>query len=127
MAAIAVMFSGLWLFTAPDISFAQQSSQQAAPQVQKSLEDLEDYDRLEKKIESGEKAYIKDIVVNGITVLNREEVKAVIEPYLKHWLTQKDIQQLVDSLKELYQKKSQAPPRMSYRVEGNKLTIEIEE
>ena len=126
-AAFTVLFSGLLLFAALNAAFAQQSSQQAAPRVQKSLEDLEEYGRLEEKIKSGEKTYIKDIVVNGVTLLSRDKVKALVEPYLRHWLTRKDIQQLIDSLKEFYQKTSQYPPEVSYRIEGYKLIIVVEE
>lgn len=106
----------------------QPSSQQAAGQVQKSLEDLEEYGRLEEKIEKGQKAYIENIVVKGVTLLDSGEVNSLIEPYFRHWLTSKDIQQLIDSLKELYRKKPhQALPQVSYRIEGYKLIIEAKE
>ncbi|MFA5363516.1 MAG: POTRA domain-containing protein [Candidatus Omnitrophota bacterium] len=116
----------LFLFTALNASFTQ-SSAQTASQVQKSLEDLEKYERLEKRIERGEKSYIKDIVVEGVTFLSNDKVNFLIKPYLKRWLTRNDIQQLIDSIKDQYQKNSQKPPQVSSRIEGRKLIIKVEE
>ncbi|MDD2702667.1 MAG: POTRA domain-containing protein [Candidatus Omnitrophica bacterium] len=116
----------LFLFTSLTVSFAQ-SSAQTASQIQKSLEDLEKSARLEKRIESGEKSYIKDIVVEGVTLLGSDEVNFLIKPYLKRWLTRNDIQQLIDLIKDLYQKNSQNPPQVSSRIEGRKLIIKVKE
>lgn len=124
---VSALFSSLFLLTALNASFAQQPSQEAAAKVEKSMQDLEDYGRLEEKINSQEKTYIKEISVRGVMLLGSGEVKAVIEPYLRHWLTQKDIQQIIDSLKELYQRKSKQLPEISYRIEGYKLIIEAKE
>jgi outer membrane protein assembly factor BamA len=116
----------LFLFTPLTVFFAR-SSAQTVSQVQKSLEDLEKSARLEKRIESGEKSYIKDIVVEGVTLLGSDEVNFLIKPYLNRWLTRNDIQQLIDSIKDQYQKNSQKPPQVSFRREGRKLIIQVEE
>jgi hemolysin activation/secretion protein len=123
---ICICLICLFLFTSLNVSFAQ-SSAQTASQVQKSLEDLEKSGRLEKRIESGEKSYIKDIVVEGVTLLSSDEVNFLIKPYLKRWLTRNDIQQLIDSIKDQYQKNSQKPPQVFSRIEGRKLILQVEE
>ena len=104
-------------------SFAQTS----ASQIERTQEDLEKDRMLRENIEKGQKVFIKEIIVKGITLLTEEQIKEIILPFQKHWLSKDDIQRIIDSLQQSYQQKSQAIPIISYQVKGRKLIIDVEE
>jgi len=103
-----------------NLCFAQPVSQ-----IERSQEILEQEKILREKIEQEEKVFIKKIIVKGTTQVSEEQIKEIILPYQKKWLTKNDIQCLIDSFKECYQKQVQEIPAISYKIEGRKLIIEV--
>jgi len=106
--------------------FAQSSS---ASQAQRTEELLEKERQLEEKIQQPEKIYIKNIIVQGASLLDQEKIKEIIEPFSKYWLTKGDIQKIMDAIKVAYQKKGvlEQLVKVSYEVNEESLLIKVEE
>lgn len=96
-------------------------------QIERSQEILQKEGIFKDKIEKQEKIYIKRIIVKGATLLDQEQIREIILPFQRHWLTKDDIRHLVDSLKQSYQQQSREVPVISYVVEGGKLIIEVKQ
>ncbi|MCK9603872.1 MAG: hypothetical protein M0R66_05905 [Candidatus Omnitrophica bacterium] len=106
------------------ICFAQTS---AAPlgQVERSEELLNKDEALRKKIEEPEKVFIEEIILTGFT-LSDDQIKEMISPYQKRWLTKNNIQDIIDLLREACQQKSGQAPEISFEVKGRQLIISAE-
>ena len=116
----------LFLWFGTEIAcFAQVST----GQILKSEEILQKEEALRKKLKEQEKVYIKKIIVEGTSLLTDEEIKAVISPFQKHWLTKEDIQQILSLLRQVYAQKGYIGEsvRVSYQVERKQLKIKVEE
>ena len=71
--------------------------------------------------------FIKKIIVEGVLLLNEDQVKEIILPFQKRWLTEDDIQQVIGSLKQLYSEQTKQVPTITYQIKGRNLKINIEE
>lgn len=121
---VIILFLFCLIGNNPIICFAQAPT---ASQIERSQENLEKERALRETIERGEKVFVKKIIVKGITLLTGEQIKEIIMPFQKHWLTKDDIQRLLDLLRQAYQQKSQQIPTISYQVKERKLIISVEE
>jgi hemolysin activation/secretion protein len=99
---------------------------ESASTIQRSQEMLKDDKALRQKIEQEEKFFVKAIVLKGALKLSEEEIKDITVPFQGQWLTKKEIQQIIDSLKSAYEKKGVGPNRIkiSYELKKDK-TLEI--
>ena len=106
-------------------AFAQDS----ASKIQRTQDMLEQEKMLRKKLEELQKIYIKEIAIRGVTLLNDDEINEIISPFVKHWLTQEDLQQIDELFMQAYEKKgyTQAPPEITYIFEDVKLIITVTE
>jgi len=104
-------------------------TQDSASKIQRTEEMLEQEQLLRKKLEGLEKVYISEIEVKGVTLLNNEEINAIISPFIKHWLSQEDLQQINELFIQAYAGKRSAnmPPEITLALEGEKLIIKVEE
>jgi len=84
---------------------------------------------LRKKLEELEKIYIKEIAIRGVTLLNDQEINAIISPFVKHWLTQEDLKLIDELFTRAYAAKRQPemPPKITYMFEDEKLIITVTE
>ena len=64
-------------------SFAQTS----ASQMERTQEMMQKNEALRKKITEQEKSFIKMIIVQGVALLSEDEIKRIVSPFQKHWLT----------------------------------------
>lgn len=99
-------------------------------QIEKTQQDLEKEQTLRREVEKGRKVYIKKIIVKGVTFLSEDEIKKIIQPFKNHWLTQSEINLILDSLVNAYQKKGYPGklPRISFQEkERHRLEIKVEE
>jgi hemolysin activation/secretion protein len=104
-------------------------AQSSASQIQRAQEILEKERALSQKLEEPQKIYIKKIMVEGASLLSPEEIREIISSFQKRWLTKEDIQQIMESFRQAYQRRGYAkqPAKISYRIEKRNLIIVIEE
>jgi len=122
---IATFLLLLLIFFIRHPGFAQTS----VSQMQRAQDLLEKERALSQKLEEPQKIYIKKIIVEGATLLSPEEIKEIISPLQRRWLTKEDIQQIMESLRQAYQRKgyTKQPAKISYRIEKKNLIIIIED
>ena len=120
-----VIFIIFFVFMVVNQGFAQTSASQA----QRAQELLEKERVLSEKVLEPEKAYIKKIIIQGANLLDKDKVKEIIAPFLNHWLTYSDIQQILGLIEQAYQEKGYPgqPKNISYEVKKKKLFIRVEE
>lgn len=106
-------------------SFAQLPT----AEVQRAEEITEKEKILREKIEKEKKVFIKRIIVEGVTLLSEDQIKGIILPYQKKWLISKDIQQILEFLKQTYKQMGYngQPSRISYQIKKKHLIIKVEE
>ena len=121
-----ILFFLCLVIGAKGASFAQGHS---ASRIERSQEILEKEEALREKIEKEEKVYIKKIILKGITSLSKEQREKIISPFQARWLTKKDIQQILELLKEAYHQQGYPglPASISYQIKRNNLLIKAEE
>lgn len=107
-------------------SFAQDHS---ASRIGRSQEILEKEKALRNKLDEEEKIFIKKIEVKSISLLNEDEIREITLPFQKKWLTKKDIQQILELIKETYKQKGYIgqPGKISYQIKKKSLIIRVEE
>ena len=110
---------------AMEACFAQTS----ASQMERALELLEKEKALRETIEKGQKVFIKKIIVKGATLLSEERIKEIILPFKNHWLTEADINSILDSITAAYKQKgyNNQPVKALYQVKKNLLKIQVVE
>jgi len=116
----------LFIFTVSfSISFAQVSSSQ----IIRSQEILEIDKALREKLQEEEKVFIKKISVEGASLLTEDELKEIISPFQKKWLTQTKIQKILGSIREAYIKKGYQNQLLdvSFEIERKELKIKVKE
>ena len=102
---------------------------QTIEQMQRADQMLEQERQLRDRLEE-EKIFAGEIEVEGVTLLGQDEVVEIISPFHKHWLTKKDIQRLLDSVKTAYSRKGYETGKLdvSYQVKKNtKLVVTVKE
>lgn len=117
---IFILFFGISFL---NFCFAQTPT---ASSIEKSQEILEKEKALRARIEKEEKVFIKKIIVSGVTLVNKEEIKEAILPHENHWLTKKEILAILDSISAVY-KKNGYEVRISYVIIKKSLKIKVEE
>jgi hemolysin activation/secretion protein len=72
---------------------------------------------------------VKKIVVQGVTLLSKDEIKKIALPFQNHWLSKNDIEEIITRIKKAYKEKgyNNQPADTSFRVKGNLLEIRITE
>lgn len=92
-----------------------------ASQIERTNQLLNAQDRLNKIIQNSRSFYIKDITLKVYGSCRKISLKEAIEPYKNRWLTETDIQELIELLKESCGQKTD----ISYRIKDSTLEIEI--
>jgi len=110
-------------------AFNSAKAQTSASQLQRAQDLLEEEKTIRLKIEQQQKKYIKSINVEGITLLNQDKIREVTAPFLKHWLTQEDINTVLDTIKQAYKQEGypNQPAEIRYEIKGKVLWIKIKE
>jgi hemolysin activation/secretion protein len=108
------------------------SSAQTSPagQIQRSQEFLEKEEALQEKLR--EKVFIREIQVEGATLIPAGRIKDVVAPFQNRWLRKKDIGQIEELIRQLYyiyieEGRSELALSIPHKVEGDVLKIRIEE
>lgn len=124
---ISALLSLLFLNGSGSFCFAQL--QPPTGQIERSNELIEKEEALRKKLETPEKVYIEDILLEGAVALTKDQIKEITLPYQKRWLTKADIQQLIELVKEAYRQKGYAEKstKISYKVKKKNLVIRVKE
>ena len=103
---------------------------QSASTIERSQELIQEDKALRQEIGREQKLFVKAIILKGALKLPQEETKGIIAPFQGQWLTKKNIQQIIDSLKAVYAKKGAGANRIiaSYELkEENTLEITFNE
>ena len=94
--------------------------------IERSQEILQEDQALRQQVEQENKVFVKKIVLKGVTRLSKEEINDLIAPFENQWMTKKDIQQVIDSLKLAYEKKGIQASQLKIKYELKKSkTLEI--
>lgn len=98
-------------------------------QILRSEEILEKEKALRQRLQEEEKVFIRKIKIEGVTLLSESQIKEIISPFQKRWLTKTQIQQILELIKEAYRKNSyqNQPKGISYQIKGKELSIKAEE
>jgi len=117
-----ILFSCLIFY---DLSLAEVST----GQILRSQEILEKEKALRERLQEEEKVFIKKIKIEGVTLLTESQIRQIISPFQKRWLTKTQIQQILELIKEAYRKNSyqNQPKGISYQIKGKELSIKVEE
>ena len=97
--------------------------------MQRAQEILEEEEALRNKLQQQEKFFIKNVIVEGATLLSEDEIKAAVLPFQKHWLTKDQIKQILTLIIQAYTQKGypQGPAKISYQIQGKELKIKVKE
>ena len=119
---ILVLFFNLCLF---NLCFSQTSTSE----IQRAQEMLEKEEALRKKLEVPEKAFVKKIVIEGVTLLSDEEITEITSPFIKRWLTEEDFQQIEELIIQAYEEKGfiEQPAEISHQIKKKSLIIKVVE
>ncbi len=81
------------------------------------------------KIEGGTKWLIKNIEVQGVTMISQEEIKTAVSPYENQWLTKEDINMAIELIKATYMKNgfNDKPAKITFKVRKRTLLLNVEE
>lgn len=98
-------------------------------QIERSQQILDKDLALRDRIEQGDKVFIAKIIVKGVTLLTQDEVKEIIKPFQKRWLSKEDIQQIVDDFTQEYYQRGYFTQfkDITYQIKGKTLEIRIED
>lgn len=103
--------------------------QTSTGRILRSQEDLEKEIILREKLKRKEKNFIKKIKVEGISLLSDSQIKEIISSFQEKWLTPKDIEGIMDLLRQEYRENAgvKNPPEISYQIKGQELEIRVRE
>jgi hemolysin activation/secretion protein len=109
-----------------NLCFAQAPT---VSQIERTQEILDKEKVLREKLLEEEKIFINKILVEGISLLTEDQIKDIILPFQRKWLTKKDIQHLLELIKEAYKLKGYTgqPTKISYQIKKKQLIIRVEE
>ncbi|HAJ56730.1 MAG TPA: hypothetical protein DCL35_03045 [Candidatus Omnitrophica bacterium] len=121
------LLSGIFLLFAkgPAPAYAQSS----ASEIQRTQEIIDKELDLREKIERRGKQFIKEITVEGVSLLGEEEIKQAVLPFTGHWLSKDDIKQLISMLKQAYEEKGYKDrlTKVTYQIKKKVLKIKVVE
>ncbi len=122
ISVLLVLFFGLRF----GIGFCAEPS---ASQQQRTQELLEEEKLLRERLDKEEKIYIKGIKLEGITLLDKELLDEITQPFKKHLLSKEEIRHLIELIKQAYQDKGYTghPAEISYEIKDNYLKIRVDE
>jgi hemolysin activation/secretion protein len=98
-------------------------------QIERQQEMIEKERALRQRIEEDGQVFVRQIVVTGVTLLDEEEVKKIIQPYEGRRLSKKNIQAILDDFALAYKEKGclDRLARTSYHLRQGYLEITIKE
>jgi len=110
-------------------SFSSAKAQTSASQLQRAQDLSEEERAIRIKIAEPQKKYIKSIKVEGATLLDQDKIQKLTAPFLRHWLTQEDINIILNTIKQAYKQEGypNQPTELHYQLKGKVLWIKIKE
>ncbi len=98
-------------------------------QIDKMQQDIQMEQTLRTEVEKGKKVYIKKVVVKGVSLINEDKMKEIILPFHNHWLTQSDINLILDSIANAYKQNGYEgqPEKITFQVKDGYLEINAKE
>jgi len=105
------------------------AAEAAISQIQRTGETLAEEKALRDRLGRPEKRQVKEITVEGASLLEPRQIKEMILPFQGHWLTKVDIEQLLELIRQAYPQKgyTNQPDKISYQIKKKQLIIKVEE
>lgn len=121
----ALFFIFLSIFGLLNLSFAQAS----LSEEMRAEEILEKDKALREQLGAPQKLYIKEIVIEGATLISKEDIEEILLTYQRNWFTQEDIRNILKDVKEAYAQKGYANKldKISYQIKDKQLIVAVEE
>ncbi|MCX5693220.1 MAG: nicotinate-nucleotide adenylyltransferase [Candidatus Omnitrophica bacterium] len=118
----------LFILLGNGLIYAGQDNSPAGTII-KSQEMIEREKTLREKLDKNEKMHLKKAIVTGVTLIDKEKIKEIIDPFKNHWISKNDIQLILDSITAAYKEKGYADKlgRISYKIRKTTLNIIITE
>ena len=115
----------LLTFSVAPVCLAQQTS---PSQIQRSQEILEKEEALRKRIE-GRTFLIETITVEGVTLINKEQIEKIVQASVNKQFNKKEIDKLIQALKDLYKQHGYDTDQLKidYSVDERNLIINIKD
>jgi hemolysin activation/secretion protein len=106
-------------------NFAIAAQDTSVSTITKSQDMIDKEEALRQKLEKDEKIYLKKVIVTGVTLVKKEEIREILQPFKNHWISKNDIQMIMDSITLAYKNKGYHDKltEISYKV--NKSTLHI--
>jgi len=122
-----VLISFLFLLLSANLAYSSQDT--SISTITKSQDMIQKEEALREKLDKNEKVYLKKAVVTGVTLIDKEKIKEIVEPFKNHWISKNDIQIILDSITAAYKEKGYADKlgSISYKIRRNNLNIIIME
>lgn len=119
-----IFFIYFFIFVICGNCFAQVTT---AADIERTQVIIQKDEAFKQVINKPEKIHIKDIVLDGVTLLSEEQIKSIISPFKGGWLSENEIQGVINSIKMFYQKRgfSNQPENITFQVEKSVLKINI--
>jgi outer membrane protein assembly factor BamA len=97
--------------------------------IQRAQEILEEDRVLMERLGKGEKFYIKKIEVKGAFLVGHEQIRDIVDPFQRKWLTRKDIRMILEAIQELYKKNGHEDKlhAIAYKIKAETLRISVKE
>ena len=117
------------LFAILSLSYNFSFAWAPAGEIERAEEILEKERILRKRLKKTKKFFVRKIVVEGVSLLESEEIENIILPFQKHWFTEREILEIMDLITQAYEEKEyqKVDVEVSYQVKGDTLFIQIKE
>ncbi|MEK6732337.1 MAG: POTRA domain-containing protein [Candidatus Omnitrophota bacterium] len=118
-----------FLFLLLGANFAYSSQDTSASAITKSQDMIQKEESLRGKLDKNEKMYLKKVVVTGVTLIDREKIEEILQPFKNHWISKNDIQLILDSITTTYKEKGSYDKieDISYKINKSALHIMVKE
>lgn len=122
-----VFIGFLFLLLSANLAYSSQDTSLSV--ITKSQEMIDDEKALREKIDKREKMFLKKTVIKGITLIDKEKIMEILQPFRNHWISKDDIQIIMDSIAVVYKEKGyyERIETMFYKINRNTLTITVKE
>ena len=123
----AALTIALFLLLSANLAYASQDTSMSV--ITKSQEMINDEKAIRERIDKDEKMLLKKAVIKGITLVGKEKITEILQPFKNHWISKDDIQAIIGSIADIYREEGRFEriEGISYKVNKNTLDIKVKE
>jgi len=122
-----VFVSFLFLLLIANLAFAGQGMSTST--ITRSQDMIQKEEALREKLDKNEKMYLKKAVVSGATLIDKEKIEEILQPFKNHWISKNDIGIIMDTIAADYKERGvyDKLENISYKINRSSLSIIIKE